>query len=364
MFTPLQLFLILISFIFIIFAFDAYKRKGMNVLHFLVFFVGLALILLFSFDETWLDRFGAYFGLARGADLLVYMSIVFLAYLYFEMTHRLVKQQSTNTDIIKFQAIQDFWKENEEYDIKLKTKKFQGEKSEYIFLLRAYNEEEVISDTIDKIFEYGFDKIIIVDDGSDDSTSEIIMDKKFHYSDKIIINLRHLINRWWWAANKTGFHFLKTYKNLLDIKYVVTFDADWQMDINDMNKFMKEAPNYDVLLWTRFADGWSSENMPKMRKLILLWSRLVTLAINWLWVTDPHNWYRTIKVDSLAKIKLSSDWMTYASEILESIQRNKLKFKEIPVNIKYTEYTVWKWQKNSNAIKILIELIYKKFFYR
>jgi hypothetical protein len=36
------------------------------------------------------------------------------------------------------------------------------------------------------------------------------------------------------------------------------------------------------------------------------------------------------------------DTMAYASEIVEEVRKNKIKFSEIPVNIKYTEYSLKK----------------------
>jgi hypothetical protein len=56
--------------------------------------------------------------------------------------------------------------------------------------------------------------------------------------------------------------------------------------------------------------------------------------------------------------------MTYASELLEEAKRLGYKIIEVPVNIEYTNYSLSKGQKNLNAIKILLEIIYKKFFYK
>jgi hypothetical protein len=36
------------------------------------------------------------------------------------------------------------------------------------------------------------------------------------------------------------------------------------------------------------------------------------------------------------------DTMAYASELIEEIKKNKIKFKEIPVHIEYTEYSLGK----------------------
>ena len=366
--TLLQFFLIFISIVFLLFAIDAFQRKRLNLLHFLVFFWWLTVILLFSFNPDLLNSFWQFFWVARWADLLVYIGIVLLAYFYFELLHKVTRNRYELTKFITHDSIE---KTKHKYleDVYNKLSKFSNENknNNYIFLLRAYNEEQKVWEVIDEIIDNWYNKIIVVNDWSSDKTKEVIEEKYQLYPKKIIIPINHKTNRWWWAANKTWFEFLKNYWNQLNINYVVTYDADWQMCVDDMKVFKKEInkdDHLDILIGSRFAKWWKAENIPFSRKIILFWSRLVTYFINWLWVTDPHNGYRVIKLDSLKKININSDWMSYASEILDEIKRLKLNFKEIPVNIKYTEYSVSKWQKNSNAIKILLELIYKKFFFK
>ena len=65
---------------------------------------------------------------------------------------------------------------------------------------------------------------------------------------------------------------------------------------------------------------------------------MVTLIFNRLRVSDPHNGYRALHMSIIDKISLSSDGMTYASELLDCIRRNKIPYREVPVRIKYT---VW-----------------------
>jgi hypothetical protein len=45
----------------------------MNILHFLVFFAGGGMLVVFALNQSLLDQFGSFFGIARGADLLVYI---------------------------------------------------------------------------------------------------------------------------------------------------------------------------------------------------------------------------------------------------------------------------------------------------
>ena len=66
----------------------------------------------------------------------------------------------------------------------------------------------------------------------------------------------------------------------------------------------------------------------------------------------------------LPGLKFTSDGMMYASELLDCLRRESIIYEEVPVHIKYTDYSLGKGQQNRNAVKILVELIYKKVFYR
>jgi len=47
-------------------------------------------------------------------------------------------------------------------------------------------------------------------------------------------------------------------------------------------------------------------------------------------------------MDAFKKIKLTSDGMHYANEVNEQIRKYKMNYKEIPVNICYTDYSLEK----------------------
>jgi len=46
--------------------------------------------------------------------------------------------------------------------------------------------------------------------------------------------------------------------------------------------------------------------------------------------------------DVIGKFNITSDWFSYQNEIIDTIKKHKLKFKEIPVHIKYTAYSLSK----------------------
>ena len=231
-------------------------------------------------------------------------------------------------------------------------------KDKIIFLIRSYNEWQHLLDTIDIIKNEWFEKILIVDDGSTDGTYDNLVDRKDIYY------LRHLINRWAWAALQTWFEFIKRFKDNLKVDYVVIFDPDWQHDIKDIYKFIEKFENnkdLDIVLWSRFVNN-TYYNMPWHRKIILFLWKIFTLLVSNVNVTDPHNWYKMFKVNAIEKINLTLDWFEYASELIDQIVSNNLSYTEVPVNIKYTSYSLSKGQKSFNAINIWVKFLWNKFF--
>jgi hypothetical protein len=54
--------------------------------------------------------------------------------------------------------------------------------------------------------------------------------------------------------------------------------------------------------------------------------------------------------------------MAHASEIIDQIRRKRLRYKEVPVTITYTEHSLRKGQSALNSIKIAARLIWSRFF--
>jgi hypothetical protein len=162
---------------------------------------------------------------------------------------------------------------------------------------------------------------------------------------------------------------LRKHHEELRVKRFVTYDADAQMNISDMETFITDINNpknatTKAFLGTRFRNGGSAANIPAGRKVILRGAKIVTRLLNRLSVSDPHNGYRVLHTSVLPLLHITSDGMAYASELLDSIRINHIPFVEVPVHIEYTEYSLGKGQKNRNAVKILGELIYKKLFFK
>ncbi len=369
----LQFVVIVAAVVFILFGIDLYKRKKMNALHFIVFFLWWGLVILFALDQHLLNDFGGFFGIARGADLLVYIALIFLFYFYFDLLNKHTKDRFQLTRLISQDAIRKGYLTNQE---QIKASGSSDFKDQFVFAIRVYNEEAKIGEVIDEIIANGFSKIVLANDGSTDNTLQIMEKKKRQYPDALIIILSHTINRGWGAANQTGFNFVKKYGDEMKVRWLVTYDADGQMDIKDMDLFIKhikqdeklgldlEDKKPDIYLGSRFVHGAKVDNIPALRKIILSIARVVTKFFYGTNTSDPHNGYRVISLNALRKFTLTADGMHYANELNEQIRGNKMKYTEIPVHIRYTSYSLWKGQKNSNSLRLAMEMIYKKIFFR
>lgn len=323
---------------------DIAKREKFNALHFLVFLgIGMGLM-VFTFFPGALDVLGNIFGLQRWADLLVYLSIIFLIYFVLLLLRKLEHNKSDITTLIREIAIQNAGKTT-------------FHKQEEIFVIPAYNEWEVIQTTIQTVLDAGYKNIIVVNDGSKDNSREIL--EKLGNE---IISLHHYKNRGQWAALETGFEYVRRYGK--ETNYIVTFDSDGQHNIKDVEtfrKYAKENPEIQILLGSRFLKE-SSTNISTKKKIFLKLAILFTFFLSNIKLSDTHNGYRYIKFSALKDIKITIDGMGHASEIIDIVASKKLTHKEVPVEILYTEYSLSKGQRMSNAFNVITRFVWTKFF--
>lgn len=234
----------------------------------------------------------------------------------------------------------------------------QIDKSEIAFLIRSYNEATRVTDVIASIQQAGFSKILIVDDGSSDNTQEVLAS----FSNIRIIH--HPFNRGGGAALETGLEYFRRNGEALGVRYVVTFDADGQHHVEDIPVFIaqfEKDPTLDLVLGSRFIVK-THTNVPFFRRLTLLGGQFFTLFISGVWLTDAHNGYRMLRLETVKKIHLTMDGMEYGSEFVDEIRNKKCRFAEVPVNITYTEDTLAKGQHLGGIWRIVTKMIWKKFF--
>ena len=226
-------------------------------------------------------------------------------------------------------------------------------KNELFFIIRVFNEAKIVGTVIKELHSMGYKNLIVVDDGSSDNSLEILSKTNGIYL------LHHVINRGAGAALKTGIDYALTFK---ECKYIATIDADGQHRLSDLNKFIKvlDEDSADFVIGSRFLNKESSKLVPFKKKLLLKAAIVVTIFLSSIRLTDSHNGYRVMNRKAAEQISLTFDGFEYASELIDEIEANKLRIKEVPVNIDYTEYSMQKGQKMTNSIRIFFKMIFKK----
>lgn len=225
--------------------------------------------------------------------------------------------------------------------------------TEVYILIPAYNEGKVIGKVINDLIRNGYDNICVVNDGSTDNTKQEVL----KYKNVTLLN--HFINRGQGASLATGMDYLS---QLEKCKYIVTFDADGQHDIQDIGKMrdvLEKNKELDLVIGSRFIEK-TNTNAPLTRKITLKMGTLFLRFIYGLKVSDAHNGLRVIRRNVIGKLIPRLDDFSHASEIMHEIKVNNLKFLEHPTNIAYSEYSLSKGQSSLNSIKIAAKTIIHK----
>ena len=189
--------------------------------------------------------------------------------------------------------------------------------------LPAYNEEKNIASVITKLKKIT-DSIIVCDDGSSDMTSEISKNLG-------AIVISHKKNMGYGAALRTIFQ--KSVE--LDSDILVTFDADGQHRIEDINKILQPLENNeaDVVIGSRFLDNESK--VPNYRKIGIKVITQVTNASLKKKLTDSQSGFRAYNKQALTQISPSEMGMGISTEILIKASNKGLRIAEIPITILY-----------------------------
>lgn len=216
-------------------------------------------------------------------------------------------------------------------------------------VIPAFNEAKVIGDVVSEVQQAGYKNIIIVDDGSSDAT--------FERASQLVgvTALRHRINRGKGAATTTG--MVAACKLGADI--VVTMDGDGQHDPADIRNLvlpiMKEG--YDIVLGSRMMDP---EGMPRIKIVANKIGNWCTMMLYGILVSDSQSGFRAYTRYAAEIIDTKADKYEYDSKVIREISKKRLRFKEIPIAVRYTEYSMNKPQKQGfiNGVKTLLRMIW------
>lgn len=223
--------------------------------------------------------------------------------------------------------------------------------NESVFVvIAAYNESTCIAEVAREVRSI-CPNVVVVDDGSTDGTYAAARRTATWV-------LRHVINRGQGAALQTGIEFALARR----AAYVVTFDADGQHDPADIEPMLDPIRDgaVEITLGSRFLG--SAVDLPPGRRLVLKGAVLFTRLFNGVRLTDAHNGLRAFSRRAAECVHIRADRMAHASEIIDIVRRSGMPFREVPVRIRYTAYSMAKGQSHFAALRIAFHYLIGRLF--
>lgn len=217
---------------------------------------------------------------------------------------------------------------------------------EVALVVPIYNEGPVIAKVLNEAKTI-FPRIICVDDGSVDDSAALARAAGATV-------LTHAINLGQGAALQTGITY---YLQATDLPYVATFDADGQHQTDDVVSMWKRAKTdeLDIIFGSRFLS--ERQEMGAAKRIVLKTAAWATARTTHMELTDAHNGLRLLSRRAAGKLNLKQNRMAHASEIVAQLGKSDLPWAEMPVHIRYTDYSKAKGQSLWNSINIVMDLV-------
>lgn len=194
-------------------------------------------------------------------------------------------------------------------------------------VIPAYNEADSLSIFFPEVIQHCKEKLyklIIVNDGSKDTTQEVLESFKGGTYDFEIIN--HKVNKGYGGAIKTGIAASHT-------DYVITIDADGQHYLTDIDKLFARVITTDADLIVGSRKGHSSASVFRgLGKSII---RMVAKMLMKLSIYDINSGMKIYNTNLVQRyLKLTPDTMSFSDVITLTFVNNRHLVLEEPINIK------------------------------
>ena len=201
-------------------------------------------------------------------------------------------------------------------------------------VIPAYNEEKLIRRVLETVPAL-VDRIVVVDDGSVDSTAAIVNSVRERDPGRIVL-IRHAINQGVGGAIATGYIWCRDHG--VDIAVVMAGDA--QMDPADLPAVISPVASDDVdfAKGNRLGAGEARLLIPRIRYFgNLVLSLLTRIASGYWHVMDSQAGYTAINRRALETIDWRRTWKRYGqpNDLLVRLNIHGFKVRDVPVRPVY-----------------------------
>lgn len=218
---------------------------------------------------------------------------------------------------------------------------------------------EAVSMALNKIPAKSY--LIVVDDGSIDSTSNVLKSLLPNLPSLIVVS--HQKNKGYGQALISG---IKRAQDL-ECSYSLFMDSDLTNSPEDIMKFyIKMYEGFDVIKASRYSSGGGSEGVPFKRVIISRAGNHLAKFLFGLPITDCTNGFRAIKLSILQDISYSERGFSIIMEELFHFSKEKLTYANIPVilNTRSSNLRESSFQYSFETYGKYLKYPIKAFFYR
>jgi glycosyltransferase involved in cell wall biosynthesis len=224
-------------------------------------------------------------------------------------------------------------------------------------VMPVYNEQATLRRVVERVLSVGLEiELLCVDDGSNDSSREILADLQKQWPQVRVILQSHNMGKG--AALRRGIQEATG-------DYVIIQDADLEYDPKDYQPLLGplEAGQADVVYGSRFLGSGP-------HRVLYFWHSvgnwILTLLSNMLTnlnMTDMETCYKVFRREVIQSIRLEEDRFGFEPEVTVKIAKRKLRVYEVGVTYWGRTYEEGKkigWKDGFRALWCLAKYAWKK----
>ena len=212
-------------------------------------------------------------------------------------------------------------------------------------LVPTYQELHTLASIVHRIFEHNPDvHVLVIDDNSPDGTGKLADQLTTKYSNLEVLHRE--------SKNGLGAAYINGFNNSInDFDVLVEMDADGSHDPQDLITILKEIPNYDCVLGSRWVPGGKVINWPKSREILSRGGNSYARFMLGIDIGDATGGFRAYKTTALKQLDLSdidSQGYCFQVDMVRRLLKKGFLIKEVPIT--FTERTIGTSKMSRNIV--------------
>lgn len=202
----------------------------------------------------------------------------------------------------------------------------------WLTALPVYNEVHYVDEVLDEVLRHS-DRILVVDDGSTDGTTQKLDGRVTAQPEQIAV-IHHSVNRGYGAGLQSAFEYT------LEHGYagVVTLDCDGQHQPHRIPRFIEAAQAADIVSGSRYLKKYEGDNEPPQERMFI--NRRITAELNQrlgFSLTDAFCGFKAYRSEALRAMRISENGYAMPLQLWVEAAAAGLSIIELPVPLIYLD---------------------------